>query len=101
VFIVLTSNIFAILGLRSLFFLISGLVQKLRFLKLGVAIILAFIGVKILIESLYKIPVGVSLGVLAGILLTTTIASFAFPEKPEPLVVTAPEAEKRPADERL
>src|SRR5262249_8421980 len=80
VFIVLTSNIFAILGLRSLFFLIAGLVQRLRFLKLGVAIVLAFIGVKILIDRFYKIPVAASLGVLAGILVTTAAFSLLFPE---------------------
>jgi tellurite resistance protein TerC len=83
IFIVLTSNIFAILGLRSLFFLIAALVQKLRFLKLGVAVILAFIGVKILIEGFYKIPIAVSLSVLAGVLLTTALASMLFPEKKE------------------
>jgi tellurite resistance protein TerC len=81
IFIVLTSNIFAILGLRSLFFLIAALVQKLRFLKMGVAVILAFIGVKILIERFYPIPLPASLGVLAGILLTTGVASVLFPEK--------------------
>jgi tellurite resistance protein TerC len=81
IFIVLTSNIFAILGLRSLFFLISALVQTLRFLKLGVAVILAFIGVKILIERFYPIPIAASLGVLAGVLLTTALASVMFPEK--------------------
>jgi tellurite resistance protein TerC len=78
-FIVLTSNIFAILGLRSLFFLVAALVQKLRFLKLGVAVVLAFIGVKILIEGVYKIPIAASLGVLAGILGTTAVASLLFP----------------------
>ncbi len=80
VFIVLTSNVFAILGLRSLFFLVAGLMQKMRFLKLGVALILAFIGVKILIERLYKMPIAVSLGVVAGILATSAIASFLLPE---------------------
>jgi tellurite resistance protein TerC len=85
VFIVFTSNIFAILGLRSLFFLIEGLVQKLRFLKIGVAVILAFIGVKILIESVYKIPVGVSLSVLASILIISAVASMVIPAPaPEP-----------------
>ena len=80
-FIVFTSNIFAILGLRSLFFLIAALVQRLRFLKLGVALILAFIGVKILIDRFYPIPLAASLGVLAGVLLTTGLASVMFPEK--------------------
>jgi tellurite resistance protein TerC len=80
-FIVLTSNIFAILGLRSLFFLVAALVQKLRFLKLGVAIILAFIGGKILVEGFFPIPLTISLGVLAGILAATTAASLLFPGK--------------------
>jgi tellurite resistance protein TerC len=78
-FIVLTSNIFAILGLRSLFFLVAALVQKLRFLKLGVAVILAFIGVKILIQGIYKMPVALSLVGLAAILIATTVASLLFP----------------------
>jgi tellurite resistance protein TerC len=56
-------------------------VQKLRFLKLGVAVILAFIGVKILIDHFFHIPIAASLGVLAGILLTTAVASLLFPEK--------------------
>jgi tellurite resistance protein TerC len=84
VFIVFTSNIFAILGLRSLFFLIEGLVQKLRFLKIGVAVILAFIGVKILIEKIYKVPVLVSLGVLASVLLVSALASILIPPPREP-----------------
>ena len=90
VFIVFTSNIFAILGLRSLFFLIEGLVAKLRFLKIGVALILGFIGVKILIKGLYEIPVGVSLTVLASVLAASAAASLLIPlppsaeEKPEP-----------------
>jgi tellurite resistance protein TerC len=81
VFIVFTSNIFAVLGLRSLFFLVSGLVRKLHYLSYGVAIILAFIGVKIFIEGFYKIPVGVSLGVLAGVLLISSAASLLVPHR--------------------
>ncbi len=84
VFIVFTSNIFAILGLRSLFFLVEGLVAKLRFLKIGVALILAFIGVKILIKSWYEIPVAVSLGVLASVLVLSALASLVIPAPPEP-----------------
>jgi tellurite resistance protein TerC len=80
-FIVLTSNIFAILGLRSLFFLVAALVQKLRFLKLGVAVILAFIGAKILLDGIFRIPVAISLAVLAGILIATTAASLLFPKE--------------------
>jgi tellurite resistance protein TerC len=87
-FIVLTSNIFAILGLRSLFFLVAALVQKLRFLKIGVAVILAFIGSKILLDSFYTMPVALSLGVLAGILAVTTAASLLFPQKKDSSVET-------------
>ena len=83
VFIVFTSNIFAILGLRSLFFLIEGLVAKLRFLKVGVAVILAFIGVKILIKPLYEMHVAMSLGILAGVLVISTIVSLIFPPPPD------------------
>ncbi len=79
VFVVYTSNIFAILGLRSLFFLVSGLVRKLHYLNVGVAVILAFIGVKILVERFYKIPVGVSLGVLAFVLAASAAASLLLP----------------------
>ena len=81
VFIVYTSNIFAILGLRSLFFLVAGLVSKLHLLKHGVALILAFVGVKILIEPFYEIPSATSLAVLAGILLVSTVLSLVVTPK--------------------
>ncbi len=84
VFVVFTSNIFAILGLRSLFFLVAGLVRILRFLKIGVALILAFIGAKILIASFVHVPVLISLGVIAGVLGLSALASFVFPERPKP-----------------
>jgi tellurite resistance protein TerC len=94
VFIVFTSNIFAILGLRSLFFLIEGLVAKLRFLKIGVAVILAFIGVKILIKGWFEFPVWLSLSVLAGVLAISAIVSLLFPEKAE--MPEKPDAEPPP-----
>jgi tellurite resistance protein TerC len=84
VFIVFTSNIFAILGLRSLFFLIEGLVARLRFLKIGVAVILAFIGVKILIRPWYEVPVMASLLVLAGVLAVSALASLLIPARTPP-----------------
>ena len=84
VFIVFTSNIFAILGLRSLFFLIEGLMQKLRFLKVGVAVILAFIGGKILVSGYWKMPVLMSLGVLVGVLLVATVVSLLNPAPVKP-----------------
>jgi tellurite resistance protein TerC len=81
VFIVFTSNIFAILGLRSLFFLIESLMRKLRYLKIGVAVILVFIGAKILTERLYHMPVLLSLGVLAGVLAVAAAASLLHPAR--------------------
>jgi len=81
VFIVYTSNIFAILGLRSLFFMIADLMSALAYLKTGVAIILGFIGVKILIEKWWHMPIGVSLGVLAGVLTISVVVSLLFPPK--------------------
>jgi tellurite resistance protein TerC len=74
-FIVFTSNIFAILGLRSLFFLLHGALRRLERLKLGLGAILIFVGVKMTIADVYRIPVGVSLGVIAGLLLLSVVAS--------------------------
>ncbi len=84
VFVVYTSNIFAILGLRSLFFLISELVERLRFLKLAVIVILAFIGAKILVEPFFKMPALASLAVVAGVLTLSTVASLLFPKTASP-----------------
>ena len=71
-FIVFTSNIFAILGLRSLYFLLAGVVHRFRYLKVGLALVLVFVGVKMTIVDIFKIPVGVSLGVV-GLLITGAI----------------------------
>jgi tellurite resistance protein TerC len=73
-FIVFTSNIFAILGLRSLYFLLAGVVHKFRYLKVGLALVLVFVGVKMTIADLFKIPVGVSLAVV-GLLIAGAILS--------------------------
>lgn len=73
-FIVFTSNIFAILGLRSLYFVLAGVVQKFRYLKTGLALVLVFVGVKMAIVDILKIPVGVSLAVVA-VLITGAILS--------------------------
>jgi tellurite resistance protein TerC len=74
-FVVYTSNIFAILGLRSLFFAVGGLLQYLHYLKYGLSMILVFVGVKMLVSSWSPIPVEASLGVVGGILLLAVIAS--------------------------
>lgn len=67
-FIVFTSNIFAILGLRALYFLLAGMLSKLRYLKVGLGLVLGFVGVKMLLTDIYKVPVLVSLGAIAVIL---------------------------------
>ena len=74
-FIVYTSNIFAILGLRALYFLLANVMDKFQYLKLGLSAVLTFVGVKMVIVDFYKIPVGVSLGVIASILTISVVAS--------------------------
>lgn len=74
-FVALTSNIFAILGLRSLYFALSGIMQLFRYLKLGLAFILSFIGVKMLIEHWVKVSTGTSLAVIGGVLTISILAS--------------------------
>jgi tellurite resistance protein TerC len=81
-FIVFTSNIFAILGLRSLYFLLAGVIDKFRYLKLGLAFVLVFVGGKMLLADVYKVPVGGSLGVIGGILGLSVLASLV--RRPDP-----------------
>ena len=72
-FIVLTSNLFAILGLRAMYFLLAGVAERFSMLKYGLSIILVFIGIKMLIVDFYHIPIGASLGVVGGILALTLL----------------------------
>lgn len=74
-FIVYTSNVFAILGLRALYFLLANVMDKFQYLKLGLSVVLTFVGVKMVIVDFYKIPVGVSLVVIASILAVSIAAS--------------------------
>lgn len=74
-FIVWTSNIFAILGLRAMYFLLARMVEQLAMLKYGIALILVYVGAKMLIEPWFKIPAGVSLGIIAFIILTFSLIS--------------------------
>jgi tellurite resistance protein TerC len=74
-FIVYTSNVFAILGLRSLYFLLANVMDRFQYLKIGLAFVLTFVGIKMVMVDLYKIPVGISLGVIASILAISVIAS--------------------------
>jgi tellurite resistance protein TerC len=75
-FIVMTSNIFAILGLRALYFLLADLASRFHLLSYGLACVLIFVGIKMLIVDYYKIPVFISLGVVALILLTSVLLSW-------------------------
>jgi tellurite resistance protein TerC len=103
-FIVYTSNVFAILGLRTFYFLLAGVVEKFHYLKVGLGVVLSFIGVKMLLPLLSKllatgfhglgytglgdwvrgvndIPIGIALGIVAVVLLASVGASLLWPEK--------------------
>ncbi len=74
-FIVYTANIFAILGLRSLYFALAGIMPLFHYLKYGLVVVLTFVGVKMLLAQYYEIPTGVALGVVVVVLITAVIAS--------------------------
>ncbi|WP_428061922.1 TerC family protein [Candidatus Avelusimicrobium fimicolum] len=80
-FLVYSSNIFAIIGLRSLYFLLSGMAGKFPYLKYGISVILFFVGVKMLLSHFFPIPIVASLGVIVGILALSVLASKIFPPK--------------------
>ena len=80
-FIVLTSNVFAVLGLRAMFFLLQGMADRFHLLPYGLALVLVFIGLKMLLIDVYKIPILVSLGVVAAIIATTVFLSLRMPPK--------------------
>lgn len=80
-FIVYTSNVLAILGLRAMYFLLAGVIDRLRFLDEGLAVVLVFIGGKMIGERWFHIPVTVSLAVVGGVLLIALIASVAIPPR--------------------
>jgi tellurite resistance protein TerC len=82
-FIVYTSNVFAILGLRSLYFALSGIEKYFHYLKFGLSAILVFVGVKMCIVDFFKIPVEISLIVIVFILAIAMISSVLFPKKKE------------------
>jgi tellurite resistance protein TerC len=74
-FIVLTSNIFAVLGLRALYFVLAGVLDKFRYLKIGLALVLAFVGTKMVLSKIYPIPIGISLGVVLLLLVGSILLS--------------------------
>ncbi len=82
-FIVYTSNIFAILGLRAMYFLLAGVIDKFHFLKYGLAIVLLFVGVKMIIAEWYKVPIGWSLGIIAVVLTGSIVLSILKPRHVE------------------
>ncbi|MBK9069583.1 MAG: TerC family protein [Myxococcales bacterium] len=82
-FIVFTSNIFAILGLRSLYFLLAGMIHKFAYLKTGLAFVLLFVGAKMLLMGIYKIPIIASLGVIVLILGASIVVSILRPPAPK------------------
>lgn len=79
-FIVLTSNVFAILGLRAMYFLLAGMQERFHLLSYGLALVLAFIGVKLLLLDVYKIPIAVSLGFTFAALIVSMYLSLRIPE---------------------
>ena len=81
-FIVLTSNVFAVLGLRAMFFLLQGMADRFHLLPYGLALVLMFIGAKMLLIDVYKIPITVSLGVVAATIGTTIALSLMRPQSP-------------------
>jgi TerC family integral membrane protein len=81
-FIVFTSNIFAILGLRAMYFMLAGLADRFHLLKYGLAMVLVFVGAKMLIVDFYKIPIGLSLGIVGLIIATFMFASLWVTRKP-------------------
>jgi tellurite resistance protein TerC len=80
-FIVFTSNVFAILGLRALYFAIAGVMKLFNYLHYGLSFILVFVGVKMLLADFYKMPVTAALAVVGGALAISIIASLLFPAR--------------------
>jgi tellurite resistance protein TerC len=93
-FIVYSSNVFAILGLRALYFLLAEVIDRFHYLKLGLSVVLVFVGLKMLAADVYKVPVGVSLAVIAGVLVVAVAASWFWPRTAraqDPVRVVPPE----------
>ena len=100
-FIVFTSNVFAILGLRSLYFALAGMIEVFHLLHYGLSVILIFIGVKMLASHYVQIPIGVALAVVAGVLLISIVLSLLFPKKAEARRLSVAEALTRRKSRRL
>lgn len=101
-FIVYTSNIFAILGLRALFFLLAGFIERFHHLKVGLGLVLLFVGLKMVASDVYKIPIGISLAVVAGLIGGSVVLSLRRPPAGpaagrEPTLAAAPTPPASPA----
>jgi tellurite resistance protein TerC len=82
-FIVYTSNVFAILGLRALYFALAGMMNLFHYLKIGLSVVLAFVGAKMLLSEVYPIPITAALGVIGFVLLVSVLASLLWPKQKE------------------
>ena len=80
-FIVYTSNVFAILGLRSMYFALAGMMEMFRYLHYGLSLVLVFVGAKMLLSHYFEIPTHLALAAVAGVLTISVIASMANPKK--------------------
>lgn len=89
-FIIFTSNIFAILGLRALYFLLAGLMHKFRYLSYGLGLVLIFVGAKMLLHDWFEISIEISLAVVLGILATAIVISLLRPEPPPETAIPQP-----------
>ncbi|MFY9826427.1 MAG: TerC family protein [Thermoanaerobaculia bacterium] len=89
-FIVFTSNIFAILGLRALYFLLAGLMHKFRFLSYGLGLVLIFVGAKMLVHDWIDVPIELSLAIVLGILALAVAVSLLVPAPPEEVPLPDP-----------
>ena len=94
-FVVYTSNVFAILGLRALYFVLVGMLGRFHYLKLGLGLVLAFVGVKMLLADVYEVPIAASLGVIAALLAGSVALSLLRPPTHPPLPVRPPDDAER------
>jgi tellurite resistance protein TerC len=99
-FIVYTSNVFAILGLRALFFALAGLFYLFRYLVYGLSIVLAFVGIKMLIIDVYKMPVAISLAVVAVLIAGSILASIFMPKSRKAETCAAADSSRKDAPEK-
>jgi tellurite resistance protein TerC len=88
-FIVYTSNVFAILGLRALYFMLAGVMEMFVYLKVGLSFVLCFVGAKMLLGDFYRIPIGISLGVVGGILILSVVVSLLARWKQEGVMLSS------------